>query len=226
MKFDLDKVELLAKKHDKVIKTGDDFIDARVEGMRNPDGHVAHYYGFFFRLAQMLKPDVVVELGSWQGTSAACFADCGGIVITMDHHSDPGDEPNESLTRDVDKHYHNVIYCRGWTCDKLFEEERMHHLYLAENAYPKMIKALDGDTIDILFIDSWHRYDQAMKDWNAYRPLLSKEALVICDDILQGSPGAGIESMNKFWDEVKGDENFLNTNLHPGYPMGFFKWKK
>jgi len=85
-----------------------------------------------------------------------------------------------------------------------------------------MLDILDGRKIDLLFIDSWHRYDQAMKDWNAYKPLLNEGALVICDDILEGTKGSGIEDMVKFWDEMEG-EKFLNSNLHSGYPMGFLK---
>ena len=88
-----------------------------------------------------------------------------------------------------------------------------------------MVKELNGRTIDILFIDSWHEYNQAKKDWESYKPLLSDEALIICDDILKGNPGDGIDNMRKFWDEMKG-EKFLNDNLHRGFPQGYVKWEK
>jgi predicted O-methyltransferase YrrM len=103
----------------------------------------------------------------------------------------------------------------------LYIEEFDKHDLTGANAFPKVKQSLKGQRIDVLFIDSWHEYNQAKKDWEAYRPLLEKGALVICDDILKGTPGSGIDNMEKFWDEMDYNK-FLNTNLHKGYPMGFF----
>ena len=93
MKVDLLQIELLTDRLRHQIYTGDSWINKRIDGMKNPDGYVASYYAFFYNLATMLKPKVLVELGSWQGTSAACFASGSPStqVITVDHHSDPGD---------------------------------------------------------------------------------------------------------------------------------------
>lgn len=78
-----------------------------------------------------------------------------------------------------------------------------------------------GADIDILFIDSWHQYEYAVRDWNDYSPLLSSPALVICDDII-GGYGAVIAGMLDFWHELPG-EKFLENRVHVGYPMGFVK---
>ena len=203
------------------------FLDERYNMMRNSQGYIAPYYRFFFELTKRFKPKVVVELGSWQGTSAAHFA--GGCkettVITIDHHSDPGDIDNGAKTYEAALEFENLHYIQGWTCDKIYKEEIGKHQRQAPNAYPSVKKALGKKKIDILFIDSWHRYDQAMKDWNAYSPLLADEALVICDDIIPGTKGGGIEDMDKFWKGLKG-EKFLDSMLHQGFPIGFYKWKK
>jgi len=202
----------------KIEPTGNAFLDGRYD----PN---SPYYRFFYQLTKELKPGVVVELGSWQGTSAAYFA--GGnpetTVITIDHHTDPGDSINKSATQKAELAFSNLHYVNGWTCDQLYEEEKDKHLLHGLNAYPRVLEILAGRKIDILFIDSWHRYDQAMKDWNAYKPLLNKGAIVICDDICPGNKGGGIEDMDKFWDEIKHDK-FLTGALHSGYPMGFFRY--
>jgi hypothetical protein len=94
-----------------------------------------------------------VELGGWQGTAAAHFA-AGwpeGIVVSIDHHGDPGDEENKARMLEVAQHYVNMFYFQGWTWDKVPE-----------------VRAL-GKKIDILFIDSWHQYEYAMRDWNDYK---------------------------------------------------------
>ncbi|MGH7274877.1 MAG: class I SAM-dependent methyltransferase, partial [Nitrospiria bacterium] len=76
--------------------------------------------------------------------------------------------------------------------------------------------------IDVLFIDSWHDYEHAMRDWDAYRPLLSTTALVICDDITTDR-GPVIDRMDQFWNELLG-QKFLSKKVHEQYPMGFLKW--
>ena len=198
--------------------TGNEFLDNR----NDPN---SKYYRFFYQLTKKFKPKVVVELGSWQGTSAAYFA--GGnpdtLVITVDHHTDPGDEGNEAMTRAAAKQFENLAYCKGWTCNEIYEEEKdLHALGIGENAYPKVLQGLRGQKIDVLFIDSWHVYHQAVRDWNAYRPLLSKGALVIVDDVLKGTPNSAIDGVEQFWNEIKGAKH-LDGTLHAGYPMGFLK---
>jgi len=207
------------------------FLDNRIEEMRNPEGHVASYYTFFYSLAQRYKPKAIVELGAWQGTSAACFAagNPDSLVITIDHHTDPGDHENRLKTIEATREFENLRYIQGWTCNQLYEEEKDKHQLKGENAYPQVLECLGGQKIDILFIDSWHRYDQAQKDWDAYRPLLNSPALVICDDIHQGSPEGGIYNMVEgFWDKLNYDK-FLNATLHDTiggsyYPMGFLEY--
>jgi predicted O-methyltransferase YrrM len=217
-------IEQMAESH-VAKKTGVQFIDTRVEEMRNPQGSVADYYSFFFELTKKYKPEVVVELGAWQGTSAACFAagNPDGTVITVDHHTDPGDQENKQKTLQAQERFKNLTYCQGWTCDQLYEEEKDKHSIKGENAFTKVKKALNGRKIDVLFIDSWHEYTQAVKDWEAYKPLLNSPCLVICDDILQGNPGDGIDNMVKFWEELKG-EKYLNHSLHKGFPQGYLLW--
>ena len=83
-----------------------------------------------------------------------------------------------------------------------------------------VIKALNERTIDVLFIDSWHVYHQAKRDWEAYKPLLSKNALVIVDDVLTGTPGSAIDGVKEFFEELPGNKLLIDS-LHVGYPQGY-----
>lgn len=225
MKFELKNIKEQIRKF-KGKPTGIPFLDKRFNAMKNPEGYTALYYRFFFALVQTYKPRTIVELGAWQGTSAAHFAAANNetLVITVDHHTDPGDQENRLMTIEATENFGNLKYHQGWTCDRIYNEQKdLHSLGKGQNAFPKVVKELDGRKIDILFIDSWHEYKQAKKDWYAYTPLLSDNALIICDDILQGTVGSGIDNMRKFWDEIKA-EKFLDTKLHKGYPIGFVKW--
>lgn len=209
MNFSLHDVHRIASTYDPDQPTGDPFLDARYRTQIEKFGHPTAYWRLFYHLMRELKPAFSVELGAWQATNAAHIA-AGyefGDVVTIDHHGDPGDEENKALAVEAADHYPNLHYIQGWTWDVVEEVGSW------------------GMTIDVLFIDSWHHYDKAMRDWDAYRPLLSSPALVVCDDILNCDPT--LYRMEEFWAEVsRGREAFLASGIeiHHGYPMGFMRY--
>lgn len=205
--FDFDLIKDLIEQAVSNPLTGDRFIDDRLLGYERDFGTNHPYYSFFHKLSAALEPKFVVELGAWQCTAALCFASgyIEAIVATIDHHGNPGDENNAGLCRRAATLYRNLVYLKGWTWDKL-----------------ETIKSFNTK-IDILFIDGWHQYEYAKKDWDMYTPLLSDNALVICDDII-GGYGPTIAGMLDFWNELP-EPKFLNDKVHVGYPMGFLKYE-
>ncbi len=223
--FDFGFLKQMASRFNPIIPTGDVFLDGRYNWQATTNGVEWPYYRFFYHLSELLRPDLVVELGGFQGTAAAHFAKGWPLsdVITIDHHTDPGDEVNKVKMEEVATRYSNLRYIQGWTTDAEAEAQIGHHgLGNAPSAYPEVVKT--NQKIDILFIDSWHVYDHARLDWAAYAPLLGKgPALVICDDILdENRPGFPISGMREFWEELP-EPKFLNDNLHPASRMGFLK---
>jgi predicted O-methyltransferase YrrM len=219
--FNLLDLEILAS-HFSPFPTNDDFLNGRYDWQKISNGVEWPYYRFFHYLSYLLQPGLVVELGGYQGTAAAHFA-AGypeATIITIDHHTDPGDEENRAKMLQVCERYKNVVYIQGWTNPHLAEQQfGKHALGNAPDALSQVTE-LDKK-IDILFIDSWHTYDNAMLDWRCYRPLLNNPALVICDDIQDGEQEhAPISGMLRFWEELP-EPKFLNGNLHPGTNMGF-----
>lgn len=206
--------------------TGDEFLDKRwEENVPNKP-----YYRFFYHLTKQLKPNVVIELGGWQGTSAAHFAaGCPeSKVATIDHHTDPGDDEHQKKMLEIVDRYPNLKYVQGWTVSKVAEEQAGEHaLGDAPSAFPIIYESLKHikATIDILFIDSWHVRKYAELDWQAYSPLLSNTALVIVDDCINGTPGTAIDGIRDFFDSLPGDK-ILIDGLNPGYPMGVVKYEK
>lgn len=205
--------------------TGDSFLDIRYEHHRLKYGHHWPYYRTFYLLAAHLKPSLIVELGGWQGTAAAHFANGNPdtAVVSIDHHTDPGDEHNQSLMLAAQDRYSNLKYIQGWTTEMLANREKGRHARGdAPNAYSQVVEL--GLPIDILFVDSWHRYDEAMDDWNTYSQILASPSLVICDDIQAGGDEhSPIQGMLDFWSNLPG-EKFLENRIHPGSQMGFIKY--
>ncbi len=208
------------------LPVGVPLIDERLAEYQEKYKGAYPYYALFRDIVKALEPDVVLEIGSWQGTSAMAFAagDPATTVITIDHHSDPGDDVNQARTVEACEAFENLNYIQGCST------EMVHMLKAGTiNAFPVVQEFLGERKIDILFIDGWHGGEFARADFDTYAPLLSENALVICDDICGGSDGSGdsaaIFGMRQFWDALPGNERHLDGRVHAGYPMGFLKHK-
>ena len=185
--------------------TGNTWLDARYQEQVSIVGHTQPYYRLFYQLAQILKPDFVVELGSWQATAAAHFAlgNPEATVITIDIHKDDKDAQRRAI--EAADYIPNLTYINSWTWDAL------NITWVMEFFNKK---------IDILFIDAWHDYEYVKREWDLYSPLLSSPALVICDDI---TTAHNFDGMIKFWEELPG-EKFLSHDVHRPIPMGFLRY--
>lgn len=218
--FSLDDINKLIWDKSTYDPIGDALLDNRYQEHIDRGGNHL-YYRLFYHLAKFLQPNCIVELGGWQGTAAAHFASgCSRTtVITIDHHTDLGDEKNKGKMLEAEAEYSSLYYIQGWTNDKLtLREKGKHMLGDAPSAMLSLMALPDfHSNIDILFIDSWHKHEEAMMDWQAYKPWLASPSLVICDDIIN-------LDMLRFWNELPG-EKFLEAAAHPGYPMGFLKYE-
>jgi len=224
-RYNIDELQHIAKNF-KPLLTNDEFLDSRYDWQKNQNGAEWPYYRFFNYLTKWLEPGLVLELGTYQGTAAAHFAAAmtGGVIITIDHHTDPGDDENQLKVLQAQDYYQNILYYRGWTTPNLAALQKGKH-YLGDvgDAYQRVVDFIEhyNQKIDILFIDSWHCYEYAKEDFETYKPFLASPALVICDDIQAGGgPESPIQGMMQFWEEMP-DPKFLNSNLHPGTNLGF-----
>lgn len=199
-KYTLDVLKNLIGQALEEQPTGDSWLDSRYNEQVHWIGHTNPYYKLFYLLARELQPELVIELGSWQATGAAHFAAGypAGNVITIDIHR----EDKNAQTRAIEAagHYDNLTYLNRWTWDAVE--------YIQQLQTP----------ISILYIDAWHEYQYAKREWDLYQPLLGKPSLVICDDIMNN--GGIFADMEQFWAEMP-EPKFLDSQLHRGIPMGF-----
>lgn len=213
MKVNLDHIKKLIPIAMSKPSTGDDWLDSKFMEDMQIIGHTIPYYRLFWLIAKTCKPRFSVELGSYRAVSAGHFAvgNPDGIVYTVDIHNDSVDKIHQQAAIAMDAHYSNLTYINGWTWD--------------DHVVRKIGQMAAERPIDILFIDAWHRFDFAMREWDLYRPMLADEALVITDDI-RDERDATID-MVKFWEELSdGYENFLDREgLHARWiPMGYMRY--
>jgi len=213
MQFDMDRVKELVEVALTEPSTGDAWLDARYQEDVPIIGHTNPYYKFFYLVAREFKPSFSVELGTYRGVAAGHLGvgNPDGVVYTIDWHRDSVDKVHQKCAIAMDGHYSNVHYLNGcsWDDAMVFQVAAM----------------ADVCPIDILFIDAWHWYEHAIREWNLYRPLLADEALVVCDDIFDNPTST--KDMAKFWGEVRdGYENFEHVGMLHQYhiPMGFVRF--
>lgn len=205
MEFTIKQIRSFVKDAREEPSTGNSWLDTRYEEVSQLIGHTNPYYIAFFIIAEELQPEFVVELGSWRAYAAAHFAEGaeGCRVVTIDIHKDNQDDKQKAI--EVCGQWPNLDYINKWTWDAVPDVE----------AYDL--------PIDILFIDAWHEYEYAMKEWELFEPLLADNALVICDDIMDAE--GATKDMIRFWKEIsKGRQAFLDESLHDGVPMGFMQY--
>lgn len=212
MNFNLEDIKNLAIEIEaNAPPTGDTWLDTRYEEDVPIIGHTNSYYRLAYRIAQLCKPTLTIELGSWRATWAAHVAsgNPGGQVITIDIHRE--DKIAQQKAMETAAHYDNLSYINGWSWDVGVELKR------------DLIDAL-GVTIDILFIDAWHEHDKADRERKLYFPMLSDPALVICDDLFDSA--GTTEGMLRFWDEMRGEKFVRSGPMHGGIPMGLLKYER
>lgn len=207
MKFTLKDIEKLIAEALKDEPTGNPLLDSRYDWYTQRVAHPNPYYRLFYLIARELKPNFVVELGSYRATAAAHFAlgNPKGQVVTIDIHKDAQQAEDKAACVATANQIDNLRYVNKWTWDALEDVE----------SYNK--------GIDILFIDAWHKKEFVEKEQALYFPLLTDPALVICDDVLENA--GHFPGMEKWWEGLPG-EKILNDKVHPKIPMGFLRYVK
>ena len=212
--FTLDEIKQLCEQSLKEEPTGNSWLDSRYNEQVHYVGHTQPYYRAFYLIAQALKPELSIELGSWQATAAAHLAEGNprGQVITIDCHKD--DKAAKQRAIEAAQHCPNLTYVNAWT----IEIKEFNNLGI-----PVFNTQTLTRPIDILYIDAWHEYQYANREREVFFPYLNDTALVICDDL--ADQGGAFPGMDRFWDEME-YEKFHTTSVHSGIPMGFMIYER
>ena len=127
----------------------------------------SEYYRFLRLLAANTRPRLSVELGLCGGGGSFHLA-MGwpqGTVVGVEVSG--GDPEKQSNWRYIERHCENFVLWRG---DSVESAPEIFSQY---------------GRVDILFIDTVHTYEQTIAEWAAWRPYLSRRAIVCLDDLFR-----------------------------------------
>ena len=89
---------------------------------------------------------------------------------------------------------------------KFVRGDQKLHLIRADSHFAdtreRVMRALEGDKLDYLFIDGDHTYDGVRKDFEMYSPLVRRGGMVAFHDIVEHRRELGCE-VDKYWNQIK-----------------------
>ena len=160
----------------------------KVEEPLNWAGHIP----FAFWIVDMLRPEVLVELGTHSGNSyfAFCQSVKFGKLSTRCYAVDTwkGEEHAGYYGEEVlaDVYAHNKKHYRTFST-------------LLRMTFDEALDQFDDNSIDLLHIDGRHTYDAVKNDFMSWLPKLSNRGVVLFHDIVVKNRNFGVW---RFWGEV------------------------
>lgn len=147
------------------------------------------YFRFFYRLVREFQPKKALELGTDKASCTAHLAANPGTLVTT-----------------VDCRPASVRNAKRLALPNV---EAVHEGSLQ---YAKRIGALpEPPRFELLFIDTIHTPQQAWGEYEAFRPFLSPDAVVVFDDV-----GLNAE-MEGIWNKIPGQKVRLDGLHYTGF---------
>ena len=141
-----------------------------------------------WQLARLARPGTIVEIGSFAGNSTIYLALAGGEVHAVDPHTPQsmaqipgtaGSGTQESEQRPSHAMDPSELFLRN--LERFGVRERV--VYHRATSL-KVAEAWSGERVRLLYVDGMHTYEAVQQDYQAWRPFLAEEHVVLFDDYL------------------------------------------
>jgi predicted O-methyltransferase YrrM len=149
----------------------------------------------FLRIAEKLRPRYILEIGTAHGGTLLLLtrvASDDATIVSIDLPGGPFGGGYPWLR--------TLIY-------KLFKRGKQRIVLIrgdshSEETFRKVLDILNGNKLDLLFIDGDHTYDGVKKDYEVYSRLVRKGGVIAFHDIVPG-PQHLVGGVPRFWLQLK-----------------------
>jgi cephalosporin hydroxylase len=158
-------------------------------------------------LVEVLRPKVVVELGTHWGVSycAWCQAvEASGLRSSCSAvdtwTGDPG---------------------AGFYEEEVFEDLKEHHRQyesfsrLLRMKFDEALGQIPDKSVDLLHVDGLHEYEAVKHDYETWLPKMSERGVMLFHDTAETQPGFGVK---RLWEEISA--HYPNFNFEHGHGLG------
>jgi len=160
---------------------------------------------FAFKLVEVVRPRVIVELGVHSGNSFCAFnqaikmlnltSSCYGVDTWL----------GDSQAGFYDSNVFEVL-------SKYVEEHYQESAVLMKCTFDEALATFEDNSIDILHIDGLHDYDSVFSDFQKWKRKLSEFSVILLHDTQVMYEGYGVK---QFWHEIRNDyQNFEFDNCN------------
>ncbi len=161
---------------------------------------------------------VVVEIGSWKGMSTAILArtvvDSSGSVFAVDHWMGSEGVAHHEVAKTTD-----IFSIFKYNLSALGLWDSVHPLVMDSETAAKIFA--DG-ILDLVFLDSDHRYESVKKDISSWLPKL-RNGGILCGHDCEGYYSDYLEEEKKIIQEHPGDD-YIHEIGHPGVIMALHEF--
>lgn len=163
---------------------------------------------FGFYIINILRPKIIVELGTYAGMSYCAFCQA---ISSMNLESKcfaidtwAGDAQSGFYGEDVLENlrqYHDPKYG--------------HFSELIRETFDDALSRFHDGSVDLLHIDGCHTYEAVYTDFLSWLPKMSPRGVMLFHDITETSESYGVW---RFWEEVR--EKYPYFEFHHGHGLG------
>lgn len=176
-----------------------------IQPRNTPESAWLGHIPFAAWLVEIMRPDILVELGTHRGASYLAFCQavqaCAAptrcyAVDTWQGDEHAGEYGDEVFLPLLDYHQRNYA-----------DFSRLMRMRFEE-----AVEYFDDGTVDVLHIDGLHTYEAVRNDFETWKAKLSRRAVVLFHDINVRERGFGVW---KYWDEIRSQyPSFAFTHTH------------
>jgi hypothetical protein len=161
-------------------------------------------------IIELIKPKVVVELGTHYGVSFFSFCEAAEKYA------------NESYIYGIDTwsgdkqagYYGDEVYMR---VKKYLDKYHSQRAQMVRCSFNEAESLFNKNSIDLIHIDGLHTYEAVKEDYETWLPKLKEGGTLLFHDWNVRKEGFGVW---KLWEEIKCEEDFICIGMEYGYGLG------